>query len=233
MARAEDRKKLQRLLEDVKELRHGGLDYQHQRFKDWRSAVQRVLTVLVGEDSRIIERFKDLQFRARSDGMWRGQEDMGTGGRTTFLRDLDKARDLIEQALKEPPRAAESRKKGEEAPVELQHEGATGSGEESDADEVTSEAVERREDMAADEKLKLLLKQLEKDLQDPGADLRVVQKTMEELLKVKRKQSLLARLTSEAQDPKASWGKIRELMKGVWDADKEILIDVLPDLLQE
>lgn len=87
--------------------------------------------------------------------------------------------------------------------------------------------------MAADEKLKLLLKQLEKDLQDPGADLRVVQKTMEELLKVKRKQSLLSRLMSEAQDPKASWGKIKELMKGVWDADKEILVDVLPDLLQE
>jgi len=233
MARAEERKRLQRLLDDVKELRHGGLDHQHQRFKDWRTSVQRALTVLVGEDSPLIERFKDLQFRARTDGMWRGQEDRGTGGRTTFLRDLDKARDLIEQAMKEAPRAAESRKKVQEAPVELQDEGTTESERESDADEVTSEAVERREDMAADEKLKLLLKQLEKDLQDPGADLRVVQKTMEELLKVKRKQSLLARLTSEAQDPKASWGKIRELMKGVWDADKEILIDVLPDLLQE
>jgi len=233
MARADDRKKIQRLLDDVKELRHGGLDHQHPRFKEWRTAVQRALTALLGEDSGIIERFKDLQFRSKSDRMWRGQEDTGTGDRTTFLRDLDKARDLMEQALEEPPRAAESRKKVDEAPVELQDEAEPVPKKESDADEVTSEAVERREDMAADEKLKLLLKQLEKDLQDPGADLRVVQKTMEELLKVKRKQSLLARLMSEAQDPKASWGKIKELMKGVWDADKEILIDVLPDLLQE
>lgn len=233
MARVDDRKKVQRLLDDVKELRHGGLDHQHPRFKEWRTAVQRALNALLGEDSRTTERFKDLQFKSKSDRMWRGQEDTGTGDRTTFLRDLDKARDLLEQALKEPPRAVESRKKVDEAPVELQDEAEPEPEEQSDADEVISEAVERREDMAADEKLKLLLKQLEKDLQDPGADLRVVQKTMEELLKVKRKQSLLSRLMSEAQDPKASWGKIKELMKGVWDADKEILVDVLPDLLQE
>jgi hypothetical protein len=62
--------------------------------------------------------------------------------------------------------------------------------------------------------------------------MRKVQKTMEELLRVKGKKALLQRLTEEIKDPTVPWGKVRELMKGVWDIDKKLLIEILPDLLE-
>jgi predicted nucleic acid-binding Zn-ribbon protein len=55
-----------------------------------------------------------------------------------------------------------------------------------------------------------LLMQLEEQIKDPDVEMRKVQKTMEELLRV----------------------KVRELMKGVWDIDRKLLIEILPDLLE-
>jgi hypothetical protein len=78
-----------------------------------------------------------------------------------------------------------------------------------------------------------LLQQLEEQIKDPDVEMRKVQKTMEELLKLKGKKALLERLTQETKDPHAPWGKIRGLMKGVWEIDRKFLIDILPDLLED
>jgi len=78
-----------------------------------------------------------------------------------------------------------------------------------------------------------LLVQLEEQIKNPDVEMRKVQKTMEELLRVKGKKALLQRLTEEIKDPTVPWGKVRELMKGVWDIDKKLLIEILPDLLEE
>ncbi|MCJ7546582.1 MAG: hypothetical protein MUP30_07130 [Deltaproteobacteria bacterium] len=77
-----------------------------------------------------------------------------------------------------------------------------------------------------------LLMQLEEQIKDPDVEMRKVQKTMEELLRVKGRKALLQRLTEEIKDPTVPWGKVRELMKGVWDIDKKLLIEILPDLLE-
>ncbi len=77
-----------------------------------------------------------------------------------------------------------------------------------------------------------LLMQLEEQIKNPDVEMRKVQKTMEELLRVKGKKALLQRLTEEIKDPTVPWGKVRELMKGVWDIDKKLLIEILPDLLE-
>jgi type IV secretory pathway VirB10-like protein len=77
-----------------------------------------------------------------------------------------------------------------------------------------------------------LLMQLEEQIKDPDVEMRKVQKTMEELLRVKGKKALLQRLTEDIKDPTVPWGKVRELMKGVWDIDKKLLIEILPDLLE-
>jgi hypothetical protein len=73
---------------------------------------------------------------------------------------------------------------------------------------------------------------LEEQIKNPDVEMRKVQKTMEELLRVKGKKALLQRLTEEIKDPTVPWGKVRELMKGVWDIDKKLLIEILPDLLE-
>jgi DNA repair exonuclease SbcCD ATPase subunit len=77
-----------------------------------------------------------------------------------------------------------------------------------------------------------LLMQLEEQIKNPDVEMRKVQKTMEELLRVKGKKALLQRLTEDIKDPTVPWGKVRELMKGVWDIDKKLLIEILPDLLE-
>jgi hypothetical protein len=77
-----------------------------------------------------------------------------------------------------------------------------------------------------------LLMQLEEQIKDPDVEMRKVQKTMEELLRVKGRKALLQRLTEEIKDPTVPWGKVRELMKGVWDIDRKLLMEILPDLLE-
>ena len=87
--------------------------------------------------------------------------------------------------------------------------------------------------MQDEEKMAELLGQLDKQMKDPDADARKVQRTMEELLKVKKRVGNLQRLTLEAKDLKAPWGKIRELMKGVWETDRKLLVDTLPEILED
>jgi type I site-specific restriction-modification system R (restriction) subunit len=84
-----------------------------------------------------------------------------------------------------------------------------------------------------DEAVEELLIQLEEQIKDPAVEMRKVQKTMEELLRVKGKKALLQRLTEEIKDPTVPWGKVRELMKGVWEIDRKLLIEILPDLLED
>jgi len=84
-----------------------------------------------------------------------------------------------------------------------------------------------------EERLEELIEQLEEQIKDPTVQMRKVQKTMEELLRVKGKKALLQRLTQETRDPRVPWGKVRELMKGVWEVDRKFLVDILPDLLED
>jgi hypothetical protein len=78
-----------------------------------------------------------------------------------------------------------------------------------------------------------LLQQLEEQIKNPDIEMRQVQKTMEELLRVKGKKALLERLTQETRDTTVPWIKIKELMRSVWEIDKKLLIDMLPDLLKD
>ena len=101
-------------------------------------------------------------------------------------------------------------------------------------DQLTSEvSTEEVVKMQTQERIGELLQQLEKEVKDPRVVLGKVQKTMEELLRLKGDEALLQRLTSEAKDPKAPWGQIKNLMRRVWETDKKLLIDVLAELLEE
>jgi hypothetical protein len=95
------------------------------------------------------------------------------------------------------------------------------------------EALEGVDLRSGEVRVEELLQQLEEQIKDPDVEMRKVQKTMEELLKLKGKKALLERLTQETKDPHAPWGKIRGLMKGVWEIDRKFLIDILPDLLED
>jgi hypothetical protein len=95
------------------------------------------------------------------------------------------------------------------------------------------EALEGVDFRSEEGKVEELIQQLEEQIKDPDVEMRKVQKTMEKLLRVKGKKALLLRLAQETKDPDAPWGKIRGLMKGVWEIDRKFLIDILPDLLED
>ena len=95
------------------------------------------------------------------------------------------------------------------------------------------QALEGVSVQSEEDRIEGLIEQLEEQIKNPNVQMRKVQKTMEELLRVKGKKALLQRLTQETRDPTVPWGKIRGLMKGVWEIDRKFLVDILPDLLED
>lgn len=96
------------------------------------------------------------------------------------------------------------------------------------------EALDKRGGLKGEEDtIEGLLLQLEAQIKDPDVEMREVQRTMEELLRLKGKKALLQRLAEEIKDPTVPWGRVRGLMRGVWEIDRKYLIDILPDLLAE
>ena len=141
------------------------------------------------------------------------------------------------QVLPEPqlqaPIAEGAERRREEDIAELLHELEKDKKDLEKVQATLEEALEGISAPSEEDRLEELIEQLEEQIKDPNVQMRKVQKTMEELLRVKGKKALLQRLTQETRDPKVPWGKIRGLMKGVWEIDRKFLVDILPDLLKD
>jgi DNA repair exonuclease SbcCD ATPase subunit len=144
------------------------------------------------------------------------------------------AKEVKERRRKKPPAAEANEPKREKDIAELLHELEK---DKKDLERVQVTLEEALEGVATvrseEETVEELLLQLEEQIKDPGVEMRKVQKTMEELLRLKGKKALLQRLTQEIKDPTVPWGKVRGLMKGVWEIDRKFLISILPDLLED
>jgi hypothetical protein len=144
------------------------------------------------------------------------------------------AKEARERRRKKVPAAEVTEQKREKDIAELLHEMEKDKKDLERVQTTLEEALEgvtsiRSEEVSIEE----LLMQLEEQIKDPTVEMRKVQKTMEELLRVKGKKALLQRLTQEIRDPTVPWGKVRGLMKGVWEIDRKFLIAILPDLLED
>jgi hypothetical protein len=301
MTREQDRQKLQKLMDEIDTLKREGIDHQHPKFQEWKKEAGSTLKAIYGEGSPILDKFKELDSRRREDRMWEEEHDIRGKGKAVFKMDLERARTLLEEALKvshllgedgkgineaefistvskgalqeeaapaaeEPPSevpqapppippealpkmpakevrerrrkkvpAAEVTEQRREKDIaELLHEMERDKKDLERVQTTLEEALEgvtsiRSEGVSIEE----LLMQLEEQIKDPTVEMRKVQKTMEELLRVKGKKALLQRLTQEIKDPTVPWGKVRGLMKGVWEIDRKFLIAILPDLLED
>ena len=288
MTREKDRRKLERLKDEIDALKHEGIDHQHPKFQEWRKEARSTLKAIYGDGSPILSKFKEVSSRRQGDRMWEEEHDIRGKGKAVFKGDLERARNLLEEALEvshllgedgakmgeeefistvskkeaipedkqTPPEAppatppeAPPAKPPEAPPMVLTEEVVEG-GREKNIEELLQELKQDKKDLEkvqstleeALEGINLrgeegmvedLLQQLEEQIKDPDVQMRKVQKTMEELLRVKGKKALLQRLTQETRDPTVPWGKIRGLMKGVWEVDKKFLVDILPDLLED
>jgi len=301
MPREQDRQKLQRLMDEIDTLKHEGIDHQHPKFQEWKKEARSTLKAIYGESSPILTKFKELNSRRREDRMWEEEHDIRGKGKAVFKMDLERARTLLDEALKvshflgeegkgideeefistvskgalqeeaipaaeqapsdvppppppippeTPPQApakemperrrkkapvAEvSERKREKDIAELLHELEKDTKGLERVQATLEEALEGVPSIRSEEaRVEELLMELEEQIKDPAVEMRKVQKTMEELLRVKGKKALLQRLTQEIKDPAVPWGKVRGLMKGVWEIDKKFLIAILPDLLED
>jgi hypothetical protein len=143
-------------------------------------------------------------------------------------------KEVAERRRKKPPATAVSEPKREKDIAELLHELEKDKKDLEKVQVTLEEALEGVASIRSEEgRVEELLVQLEEQIKDPTVEMRKVQKTMEELLRVKGKKALLQRLTEEIKDPTVPWGKVRGLIKGVWEIDKKLLIAILPDLLED
>ena len=313
MAREKNRKKLERLKDEIEALKHEGIDHQHPKFKEWKQETLSILKTIFGAGSPILMKFEELSSRRREDRMWEEEHDIRGKGKAALKKDLQRAREILDEALElshllgedgagigedefistvskkeaipadketfpetpvappseipastlpeappaKPPEAPpatlpetppqvrpepqpqvsieevseQKREKGiEELLQELEKD-------KKDLERVQSTLEEALEGInivrSEEEIVEELLQNLEEQIKDPNVQMRKVQKTMEDLLRLKGKKALLQRLTQETRDPKVPWGKIRGLMKGVWEIDRKFLIDILPDLIKD
>jgi hypothetical protein len=143
------------------------------------------------------------------------------------------ADELSVRRRKKVPAAEVSELKQEKDITELLHELEQDKRDLERVQTTLEEALEGGNLRGEEVKVEELLQQLEEQIKDPDVEMRKVQKTMEELLRVKGKKALLQRLTQETKDHQVPWGRIRGLMKGVWEIDRKFLIDILPDLLED
>jgi hypothetical protein len=312
MARAKDKQKLERLKDEIDALKHGGIDHKHPKFQEWKKEVVSTLKAMYGDGSPLLMKFEALSSRRREDRMWEEEHDIRGRGKAALKEDLERARDILDEALevshllgedgtrmgeeefistvskkeaipadKETPQEIPQSTlpetplaKPSEAPTATLPETSqqippetipqvsteprpqvaiTGVSErrrDEDIEELLHELEKDKKDLekvqatleealegisarSEEDRLEELIKQLEEQIKDPNVQMRKVQKTMEELLRVKGKKALLQRLTQETRDPKVPWGKIRGLMKGVWEIDRKFLIDILPDLIED
>jgi len=289
-------------MDEIDTLKHEGIDHQHPKFQEWKKEAGSTLKAIYGEGSPILGKFKELDSRRREDRMWEEEHDIRGKGKAVFKMDLERARTLLEEALKvshllgedgkgmeeeefistvskgalqeetapaaeqaappavppalplpTPPEAPRKmlakevkERRRKKAPAEevseprrdkdiaeLLHELEKDKKDLEKVQVTLEEALEGVAGIRGEEgRVEELLMQLEEQIKDPDVEMRKVQKTMEELLRVKGRKALLQRLTEDIKDPTVPWGKVRELMKGVWDIDKKLLIEILPDLLE-
>jgi hypothetical protein len=296
MARAKDKQKLERLKDEIEALKHGGIDHQHPKFQEWKKEARTTLKAMYGEGSPVLMKFDEVGSRRREDRMWEEEHDIRGRGKAALKQDLERARDILDEALevshllgedggrigeeefistvskkeaipadKETPLEAPAVTVPEKPPAKLKEtsppvlpepqpqapvQEVSERRREGDIAELLQELEQDKKDLekvqatleealdgislrSEEGRLEELIEQLEEQIKDPNVQMRKVQKTMEELLRVKGKKALLQRLTQETRDPKVPWGKIRGLMKGVWEIDRKFLVDILPDLLED
>src|SRR4030042_772571 len=100
MPREQDRQRLQRLMDGIDTLKHEGIDHQHPKFQEWKKEARSTLKAIYGEGSPILSQFKELNSRRKEDRMWEEEHDIRGKGKAVFKIDLERARTLLEEALK-------------------------------------------------------------------------------------------------------------------------------------
>ena len=99
MTREKDRRKLERLKDEIDALKHEGIDHQHPKFQEWRKEARSTLKAIYGDGSPILSKFKEVSSRRQGDRMWEEEHDIRGKGKAVFKGDLERARNLLEEAL--------------------------------------------------------------------------------------------------------------------------------------
>ncbi|MEJ2066436.1 MAG: hypothetical protein P8Y09_00430 [Deltaproteobacteria bacterium] len=99
MARAKDKQKLERLKDEIEALKHRGIDHQHPKFQEWKKEATSTLKAMYGNGSPLLMKLEEIGSRRREDRMWEEEHDIRGRGKAAFKQDLERAREILDEAL--------------------------------------------------------------------------------------------------------------------------------------
>jgi hypothetical protein len=99
MARAKDKQKLERLKDEIDALKHRGIDHQHPKFQEWKKEAISTLKAMYGNGSPLLMKLEEIGSRRREDRMWEEEHDIRGRGKAAFKQDLERAREILDEAL--------------------------------------------------------------------------------------------------------------------------------------
>jgi len=239
-------------LEELEDIRSnaGTVGPDHPKAKKW---IVNMKAFLAREgNTKRLKRFEQLGFVKAGSEMWR-QDDSGQRNISRYKQELEKVEKILQETgeLSGPSRGSSADEIMRElffTPPEEEKQPETSEDEAEETDAEEPSLVEKTMDQkiepnfeviskkhlsasAREQAVDQLMTNLNTEMKSAEPDWDKIQKTMGDLMGLKRTGELLDRLKAEVNTPGVTWEAVREIMAHVWSIRKEIIIDLLPTLL--
>jgi len=242
------------LLEELEHIRSnaGTVGPDHPKVKKW---VVDMRAFLAREgNAKSLKRFEQLGFVKAGSEMWR-QDDSGQRNISRYTQELEKVEKILQETgeLSGPSSGSSADEimrelfftssEDQEQPEESEDEVEEAVTEEPTPLEKTIdqkiepnfEVISKKHLSAStrEQAVDQLMTNLNTEMKSAEPDWDKIQKTMGDLMGLKKTGELLDRLKAEVNTPGVTWEAVREIMAQVWSIRKEIIIDLLPTLLSQ
>jgi hypothetical protein len=247
------RNEADRLLEELEYIRSnaGTVGPDHSKVKKW-VVDMRAFLAREGNVKRL-KRFEQLGFVKGGSEMWQ-QDDQSQRNISRYKEELEKVEKILQETgeLSGPSSGTSADEIMRELFFTPSEDEEQSEGSEDEAEEAVTEEpslVEKAMDQKIEPNFELISKkhlsasareqavdqlmaQLNAEMKSAEPDWDKIQKTMGDLMGLKKTGELLDRLKAEVNTPGVTWEAVREIMAQVWSIRKEIIIDLLPTLFK-
>ena len=229
----------------------GTVGPDHPKVKKWVADMRALLTR--DGNAKRLKRFEQLGFVKGGSEMW-SQYDEGQRNISGYKEELDKVDKILQETgeLSEPSSGSSADEilrelfftpsEDENQPEESERKtDKTVTEETTPLEKAMDQKIEPNFDViskkhlaasAREQAVDQLMAELNAEMKSAEPDWENIQKTMADLMGLKKTGELLDRLKAEVNTPGVTWEAVREIMTEVWSIRKEIIIDLLPTLLK-
>jgi hypothetical protein len=242
-----------RLMEELEHIRSnaGTVGPDHPKVKKWVGDMRALLTR--DGNAKRLKRFEQFGFVKGGSEMW-SQYDEGQRNISAYKEELDKVAKILEETGELSQPSSES--SADEILRELFFTPSEDDNQPEEREEKTDKTATQETpplEKAMDQKIEpnfeviskkhlapsareqavdQLMAELNTEMKSAEPDWDKIQKTMADLMALKKTGELLDRLKAQVNTPDVTWETVREIMAELWSVRKEIIIDLLPTLLK-